>query len=196
MMEMALRQGKKKRCRLFPPFYFLVFSLSLSLIFDPTLGKYLWLQHRQEMIKREVAEEIERGLEKEQLILLEFTLSEVKTKLKWRSAREFEYNHELYDVVESLSDNDKILFWCWRDRHETEIEREIEAIISRSLKNKGKSLTSQEDSSLMPKIYLFWASGRLLVARPDLFSFFYLSAFQAPKSLDIQPPSPPPRWLA
>lgn len=195
MMERALKQGKKRRRQLFFPFYFLILSLSLPLILDPGLGKYLWLQHRQEMIKREVAEEIERGLEKEQLILLEFTLDEVKSKLKWRSAREFEFNHELYDVVESASDNDKILFWCWRDLEETKIEKEIKAAISTSFKNKGKSLTSLEESNSIPRIYLFSPSGRLLVATPDLFSFFYLSALQTIYSLDNQPPSPPPRWL-
>lgn len=195
MKPKALRQGKKIRFRLFFPFCFLVFSLSLPLIIDPYLGKYLWLQHRKEIIKREVAEGIERGLEKEQLVLLEFTLDEVKTKLKWRSAREFEFNHELYDLVESILDHDKILFWCWRDHQETEIEKEIKAVVFHSFKNKEKSLNLQEGPNSIPRIYLFFPSGCPLVAKPDLFSFFYISDFQTIYSLNQKPPSPPPRWL-
>lgn len=196
MIEKAPKQGKKRRFKLFFPLIFLVASLSLPLIFDPGLGKYLWLEHRREMIKREVAEEIERGgLGKEKLVVLEFSLDEVKTKLKWRSAREFEYNHELYDVVESALDQEKILFWCWRDQQETKIEKEIKEVIANSFKSKGKSLNSQERSNSTPRIYLFFPSGRLLLARPNLFSFLYISSFQAIYSFNHQPPSPPPRWL-
>ncbi len=198
MRKRVLRYSKKRRYQLFLPFYFLALSLTLSLILDPVLGKYLWLEHRQKMIKRQVEEQVLYGLGKERLVLLEFTTQEVNTKLKWRSAREFEFNHELYDVVESILDNEKILFWCWRDHPETRIEKEIEALLSSFQKKGGKSLILEEgsnSSNSMPKIYLFFPSSGLSVNRPDLFSFFNLMTFKAPSSLNNQPPSPPPRWL-
>lgn len=196
MMEMTSNKFKPGRLfRWLLPFYFLIFPLSLLLILDPGLGKFLWLQHRKETIKREVAKEIQRGLEKEQIIVLKFSLEELRTKIKWRGAKEFEFNHELYDVVDSASEDDKILFWCWRDQEETKIEKEIDAAIFHSLKNQDKSLISQEGSNSTPRIYLFSPSGHLCVARPGLFSPLYISAYQATYSLNHQPPSPPPRWL-
>lgn len=179
--------------RWFFPLHLLIFSLSMPLILDPNLGRYLWLQYRQETIKREVAEEIARGLEKEKLVQLAFTLEEVRTKLKWRSAKEFEFNHELYDLVEVELENDRIIFWCWPDQEETKIEREKGATVAAFFKNKGKVLlTSQEIESIF-KIYYFMAVAPFFVAKPNLFSHLFISILDFTDSLNRQPPSPPPR---
>jgi len=196
MVERVLWKVRKKRLsRWILLCYFMILLPFLTLIFDPGLGRFLWLQHLKEQAREEVAEKISLGLNKDRLILLEFSPEEVKTELKWRSAQEFEFNHELYDVVDSVIEDNKVIFWCWLDQKESALEREIESVISRLFNRQSKSLTRLEESTITSRIYLFFPAGKTDLFSPDLFSFFSLFSFEAKSSFMPQPPTPPPRWL-
>jgi len=192
----ALMKIKKKgSSSLFFLFYLFLLLISFFLILDADLFKFFFLKYRQERVRREVTEEINRGLEREILLLLEFTLEEVREKLKWRTIREFEFNHELYDVVDSTIENDKVLFWCLPDREETELEREIKEVVFSSLKYRGKSFTWQQGSTSTAKIWLFFLSPDLVFSAPYLFSNLNISLFKVNYFFTLQHPTPPPRSL-
>lgn len=196
MVAIASRKFRQKRLlRWFPLCYFVILPFFLSLILDPGLGRYLWLQHLKEQAREEVVEKISLGLDKDRLVILEFSAEEIKTELKWRSPREFEFAHELYDVVDFIIEDNKVIFWCWPDQKESFLEKEIESIIARVFSHQRKSLTRQEESTVTPRVYLFFPAGRPDLFSPDLFSFFFIFSFKASTSFEPQPPTPPPRWL-
>jgi len=196
MVAKAFRELRQKRLlRWFLLCYLVILPLFLTLILEPGLARYLWLQHLKERAREEVVEKISLGLDKDRLVLLEFSPEEVKTKLKWRTEREFEFNDELYDVVESVIEDNKVIFWCWLDQKESALEKEIESIISLVFSRQRKSLTRLEESTVIARIYLFFPAGKPNLFSPDLFSFFYIFSFKANSSFEPQPPSPPPRWL-
>lgn len=196
MVEKAFREVRKKRLlRWLLLCYSVILPLVLNLILDPSLGRYLWLQHLKEQAREEVAEKISCSQDKDRLILLEFSHEEVRTKLKWRSAQEFEFNHELYDVVDFIIEENKVIFWCWLDQKESDLEKEIELIISRIFNQQRKSLTRLEESNSTPRIYLFFPAGKLNLFNLNLVSFFSIFSFKTNYSFESEPPTPPPRWL-
>jgi hypothetical protein len=196
MVERLFRKVRQKRLLRWLLFcYFVILPLFLTLIFDPELGRFLWLQHLKEQAREEVAEKISLGLNKDRLILLEFSPEEVKTELKWRSAQEFEFNHELYDVVDSVIEDNKVIFWCWLDQKESALEKEIELIISWVFNQQRNSLTRLEESIYTPRIYLFFPAGKLTFFNLNLISFFSLFSFKTNYFFESEPPTPPPRWL-
>ena len=55
------------------------------------------------------------GIDKSELVLFKFSKEETTTKLNWKHAKEFEFNQQMYDVVEKQVSKDSIHYWCWWD---------------------------------------------------------------------------------
>lgn len=64
------------------------------------------------------------------MVLLKFTKEETETKLRWEHAREFEYENNMYDIVETEILGDTILYWCWWDHEETVLNRQLDDLVS------------------------------------------------------------------
>lgn len=95
----------------------------------PYVGTYSWLEYEKHRVREEVKERILAGLDKQELVLLKFTLAESMSELSWEHEREFEYKEEMYDVVEKEFRGDSVFLWCWRDREESDLNKRIEALI-------------------------------------------------------------------
>lgn len=165
----------------------------LTSILSPTLITYYSFHYRSSFIKEEVDSHIEKGVEEDELILLKFSHEETQTLLRWEHAREFEYNQQMYDIVESEALEDSMYYWVWWDIEETELKKEYEEIITDLLGVK-KNTTNQ---SMRLKIafrsiyFLEHSADLTLLARKqevayskiqyDLLTLFYA------------PPSPPPK---
>ncbi|MCX7974371.1 MAG: hypothetical protein N3B16_07700 [Candidatus Aminicenantes bacterium] len=196
MSERALKRLRKKKLfRSWLSFCLVVMALPSFLLVDPKFGQFIWLQHRKEMVKKEIAEEISQGIEKEKLVLFLFSLEEAQTKLRWRSDKEFEFNQKLYDVVDFTKEGDKIFFWCWEDREETDLEKEIREIAFEALKKKSQGLINQEELSPDFKVSLFFSYFGLNLKGPEGLSFLNISLIKTYSSFLAEPPTPPPRWL-
>jgi len=65
------------------------------------------------------------GVDKEDLVLLEFTKGETLTELRWEHEREFEYKEQMYDIVETIDAGNIVYYWCWWDKEETELKRQL-----------------------------------------------------------------------
>ena len=103
--------------------------VSIILLFSllaPAILTLYWLESRKSKVKNEVAFKIRKGIEKKELVLLKFSRKEAETKLNWEHSEEFEYNYEMYDVVEINELQDSIHYLCWWDHEETEIKKQIE----------------------------------------------------------------------
>ncbi|MCB0754958.1 MAG: hypothetical protein H6603_02180 [Flavobacteriales bacterium] len=98
---------------------FLVLCLIL-----PMLGMFGWLQQRRKEVRREVKHQIIAGLERSELVLLTFT-PEQHSKLKWKHSKEFEFEGEMFDIVETEVVDGVTQYWCWSDDEETALNKQL-----------------------------------------------------------------------
>jgi len=170
-----------------------IILLSGQLLFDPSLVCFFWLQHQKNLVKKDVARQINEGMAKEELTRLQFTLDEVQTKVIWRSKQEFEYNHQLYDIVETMVEGDTVFYWCWPDQDETKLEKGIQQVIAQALGRKEKGLVNLDllISFFRPRVFLSALS--LNLPEPYFLACLWPSLSSKLSSFNLQPPSPPPR---
>jgi hypothetical protein len=117
-----------------------LFSILLvSSLIGPYLGISLYLKHEKRMLKREIKHRIIEGIDKSELVELTFALADAETQLRWEHSKEFEYNGEMYDVVESKSENGKITYWCWWDNEETTLNKQLNKLLARALNDQSPS---------------------------------------------------------
>ena len=69
-----------------------------------------------------------QGIELSDLTMLRFSIKE-SAQLNWHHDEEFEWCGEKYDVVHRTESGDSILYWCWWDHEESELERKLEALL-------------------------------------------------------------------
>jgi hypothetical protein len=100
----------------------------------PAIGVIGWLQHEKMQVRWEVRQKIHAGMDKEDLVLLKFAIEDIGTKLLWEHASEFEYNGQMYDIVETITKPDSIFYRCWADHAETTINQSIASLINKGCK--------------------------------------------------------------
>lgn len=107
--------------------------LLLICLLAPVIGIYGWLQHKRYVVKKEVKRQIIAGMDREELVLLKFTGEEIETLLKWEDDEEFEYQGQMYDVVEVIEKDGMIHYWCWKDDEETLLNRDLNRLLAGAL---------------------------------------------------------------
>ena len=143
-------------------------------------------------IKKEVKWKMIAGIDKEELVLLTFSREETETKLNWKHSREFEYNGEMYDIVETLEQNDSIAYWCWWDHEETKLNRQLSDLIDQTA---GQSQQNKQN-----KQHLFQFLNSIYFTEVNDWEFYdssghpshhsvYLNLYS---SLHFPPSTPPP----
>lgn len=122
----------------------IVIVLLLSLV-APTGGTFFYLQHQKRLVRKEVKKKMMEGIPKEDLVLLVFTEKEIKTKLDWKHAKEFEFEGNMYDIVYKKHTADNIYYWCWLDTEETKLNKQLDdlalGLFNQNPKNKKKQRT-------------------------------------------------------
>lgn len=96
----------------------------------PFPGTYAWLYFQKQHIKKEAKRQLTAGVEKSELVLLQLSVRDAETKLRWEHSREFEYQGRMYDVVEKRFKNDSVYYWCWWDHAETELNRKLDRLVA------------------------------------------------------------------
>jgi len=169
-------------------------SISLLLLLTaPTVITFSWFQIKKIEVKRNVRTMIIDGVDNEELILLKFTAGDAEKNLRWEHSREFEYNHQMYDIVETFTDGKYIYYWCWWDREESELNQQLgaigEEILNSNPRKKEKLSSRNSTSSLLFHCSNFnWLS---IKVKPD---FEFKNRNLVTYSLfSLPPPTPPPR---
>jgi len=103
--------------------------LFLFCFITPLVGTYVILKLHKKQVRKEVKWKMIAGLDKDELVLLKFTEKETQTNLQWKHSKEFEYNGQMYDVVESLIQGDSIFYWCWWDHKETKLNKQLNNLV-------------------------------------------------------------------
>lgn len=159
----------------------------------PFAGSYYWLQHQKKHIKKEIKAQIVKGIDREELVLLCFSKNEANNKLRWKHSKEFEYNNEMYDVVEKEEKGSFIYYWCWWDHEETKLNKQLQKLIAIALGNNPENKNCKDQ---LQQFYKCLSSSFLQLPQftfpVNLSTSSNLYFFSAIAHYNI-PPSPPPQ---
>jgi hypothetical protein len=101
----------------------------------------LYVHKRQ--VRKALKWQLIAGVEREALVLLKFTPEEARTQLRWKHAGEFEYRGEMYDIVETAIHGDTAYYWLWWDREETQLNRQLQALVGQALRQDPERRAAQ-----------------------------------------------------
>ncbi len=165
--------------------------LFVSLL-SPFAVTFIWMKYQKKLIKEEVEIKIKAGIDKKEIVLLKFSKRDSEIKLNWEQDHEFEYNHQMYDIVETRVNGDTIYYLCWCDHEETEINEQVRKFVARSMCNRTldyefqKRLVNFFKTPYLSDIFK-WSP---LLGSGRSICFFYGLRYTSAYS---PPPVPPPR---
>ena len=136
---------------------------------------------------------IKKAIPQDEQLLWKFSTEDARLKLDWEHSHEFEYKGEMYDVIRYEVKGDSIWYWCYWDRKETKLRKELNVILVNLMgpgqqnKNEGRQLNDFFKSLYIPasSVKQNLAAGHDLQHRMIPYTFS-LHAF------DRIPPVPPP----
>ena len=83
------------------------------------MSYWFWLAHQRSEIRHEVRTTIKETVRKTDLVLLKFSTAElISPHIKWKHSKEFWYQDQMYDIIDTEIKNDSIYYWCWEDNAE------------------------------------------------------------------------------
>ena len=170
----------------------LVSILLLASLFLPVLGMFGWLHYQKRVVRKEIKHRIIEGIDREELVLLSFT-TKTAANLRWEHAREFEYQGEMYDVVETVVEGDTTHYWCWPDKEESKLNRHLATLTQQAM----NQLPQRQDQQ--GQLLAFFKSLYIHSDRADSSVPLCLQTVKATLSIQkytdphLTFPSPPPR---
>ena len=157
----------------------------------PIPATFTFLHYQKKQIKKEIKRQIIIGINKEELVLLKFAKNESETLLHWKHSKEFEYDGQMYDIVETENRGDTTCYWCWLDNEETKLNKQLDELLASALGKDTKNIEHKDRlvfflKSLFFSEYEGW----------DIYSFqsalmFYPYIYNYNK-ISYPPPVPPP----
>lgn len=166
---------------------FLCFSLTL-----PFLGTYTCLKMEKRKVKRAIKARMIEGMNKSELVLLKFTEEDAANELEWEHSREFEYNGQMYDVVEKQQQGDTTYYYCWWDHEETKLNLQLSELVANAMGKNPLNKDKQERlNNFLKSLYYSEKSDKNLPAQtsreisPNNIDSAYSTIF-------FSPPAPPP----
>jgi hypothetical protein len=102
------------------------------------------MQDRVEVAQKQAASHIKNELKKEDEVLLVFTTYQSITLLVWEHSREFEYKGEMYDIIRSKTQGDSVWYWCYHDKKETKLRKNVQSLLTYFLGTSPQNKTDQQ----------------------------------------------------
>lgn len=158
----------------------------------PFFGTYGWLKMEKRKVKKTIKWRMIAGMDKSELVLLKFTNEEAETQLEWEHSREFEYNGQMYDVVEKSVHGDTIWYRCWPDDEETKLNLQLNELVASAMgKNPVNKDSRDRLNNFLKSLYCSDSSDKNLLANnAKKISPFHFSSDYS--SIRFSPPAPPP----
>jgi len=173
----------------------LIFIIFLFCLLAPATVTFLWLKKQKKEVKHEVKWKIIQGLDKSELVLIQLNKTEIEDKLEWEHSKEFEFEGEMYDVVEFEETTDSIKYWCWWDHKETKLNKNLADVVNSLLGNhperqeKERQLISFYQSLFLEKVFHWRSTQFISISNPVFFYRFNLKKYI--KNI----PTPPPQLI-
>ncbi len=133
----------------------------------PLIVSYSYLHYQKYTIKKEVKHLILSGLEESELAQFKFSKSFSENHLKWIDETEFEFESNMYDIVKTISSKDSVIYWCWLDVKESQIKKDIAALVSL---NWNRDVPSQNQKDKLVDFYKQLISPQAELLTAPLFS--------------------------
>ena len=167
----------------------------MFILFAPVATIYLYLQYEKLAIHHEIKSRMIAQMNPEEFVLLKFSKEEAETKLRWEHASEFEYNGQMYDVVSSEIKGDSILYRCWWDFEETDLNKKLKKLVATAFDQDEENRETQTNLynyllSFFCTDPFYWNIKPLYNSQVVYIDTLHLSIF---KSIRISPPTPPPK---
>ena len=102
------------------------------------------MQGRVEVAQAAAASHIKKKLQKEDQVQFAFTAYESITLLVWEHSREFEYKDEMYDIIRMETKGDSVRYWCYHDKKETKLRKNIQSLLAYFLGTSPQNRTHQK----------------------------------------------------
>lgn len=166
----------------------------LLILVAPALVTFGWLHYRKSIEKHSVKERMIEGINKNELVQFRFTKTDLKTKLDWKHPREFEYNDRMYDIVETETYGDTVIYWCWQDDKETQLNRQIGHLVTKVLDADPEKREKQDRMLSFFSMLFFQESLGWPVPHPAISDKLLPYNATFPASNTIPPPVPPPQY--
>ena len=155
----------------------------------------MWIKHQQKKIKRELKHAIISHTDKSAFVLLEFSKEETETKLNWKHSREFAYNNQMYDIVETINKGDSVFYYCWWDHKETKLNKQLSKLLSYVL---GHDSKNQDNKKRVSQFFKTFFVNQLVNQEFKLINFNQITFKKINlnyKSRYISPPFAPPQFI-
>jgi hypothetical protein len=159
----------------------------------PFLGTYSWLQYEKAQVKKQVKRKMISELDQKELVLLKLSKLEAEKELNWEHSKEFEYHEQMYDVVSTEIVGDSIHYYCWLDQKETLLNKKLNDLVNKILRNEPLQKKSTESLSDFMK-GLFYCDKEQMnfqLASSELIAVFQKRFLFS--DYKLSPPVPPPR---
>lgn len=150
------------------------------------------MNYQKDILRKQVKHKIIQGIDRQELVLLSFTKTEAKEKLRWKHSKEFEYKDQMYDIVESITYGDTIHYWCWWDHEETKLNKKLSVLTRQAFSKDPKQKEKRQLLNRFLQSLFFESSSdviktgyKLIAKQSGFYPFNY-------KSVYIYPPTPPP----
>ena len=134
------------------------------------------------------------GMYPSDMVLLKFSKTDTKTLLLWEHDTEFEFQGQMFDVVEMLEKGDSVTYRCWPDKEETQLNRQLAQLVSgewesHPIKREGQKQLLDYFKSFFGPTDIQWA---FQVPNDSSNQPRWLCFFSLPTSAH-SPPAPPPK---
>lgn len=107
------------------------------------MGGYLfWVEHQQELLKKEMRMRLRAGINRDLQDEFEITLKEGKPadpSFRWEEEKEFSYKGKMYDVIDKQIVDGKLRIRCIEDSKEEELLKKLADIQEKEGKKGDKS---------------------------------------------------------
>lgn len=160
----------------------------------PSVTHYFFFNYQKEQVREDVKWKIIAGMDKEQLVLLKFSKSELQNQLIWMDSTEFVFEGKYFDIVEIDSKGDSTSFWCWYDNDETAYALQMEELVLLAME---KNPLNQENQKKIQRFYksLYFIENSQFKSTTYLGTkSAYRHEFKHFQSLSESPPFPPPQF--
>ena len=160
----------------------------------PMATTYTIYSVRKGKIRKEVKHKIIEGLNRNEFTLLRFSKEDMEAKLRWEHSKEFEFEGEMYDVVEKEEHGDTIVFWCWWDKEETALGQKLKTLASKAQGNDPQQKETQKRVNQFLKSLYFSSINLTQPYQQEATGIFFIYA-NSYTSIFISPPVPPPDFV-
>jgi len=161
-------------------------------LFLPVVGMFGWLHYQKRVVRKEIKHRIIEGIDRGELVLLSFT-EKTAANLRWEHAREFEYQGEMYDVVETVVEGDTTHYWCWPDKEESKLNRQLAALTQQAMNQLPQRQDQQSQLLTFFKSLYFHSDPADSTVPPTLQTSKATHYMQQYTDPQLTFPSPPPR---